>query len=54
VVVNWVFSNRVLCTRFHGYARTDYGTVVPLFFSADGGKKQATRSAGGRGLKMNI
>jgi hypothetical protein len=39
------FPNRVLRTRFHPQR---LGHFAPLFFTACGGKIQATRCAGGR------
>ncbi|MGD8881961.1 MAG: hypothetical protein PVI82_08740, partial [Desulfobacterales bacterium] len=45
-IFDWVFSNRVICTRLHRAACTDEGSGVPLFFSAYSGKIKAARSAG--------
>ena len=42
---DWVFSNRVLCTRLHPHRLRHYCAFV---FSAYGGKIHAARSAGGR------
>ncbi|MGD9225771.1 MAG: hypothetical protein PVF26_04660 [Desulfobacterales bacterium] len=39
--------NRVLSTRFYGFTRNVLGTAVPISFSDDSGKIQATRFAGG-------